>query len=155
MDSPFIIVGWKEWVSMPDIMLAAVKAKIDSGAATSSLHAFNIKYVTIKGIRHVRYNLHPLQKSKKYSRSCLSVLHDMRLVKSSNGISKKRPVIKTLLNIANFSWEIELNLTNRDTMGMRMLLGREALSGKILINSGHKFLHGKVSSKQIKELYNK
>ena len=155
MDSPFIIVGWKEWISLPNLSLPAVKAKIDSGAATSSLHAFDIKYVRIKGLRYVRYNLHPIQRSREFSRSCLSPLYDTRIVKSSNGAFKRRPVIKTLLKIANSCWEIELNLTNRDSMGMRMLIGRQALIGKALIDGSHKFLHGKINSKKLKELYKK
>ncbi|MCE2992037.1 MAG: RimK/LysX family protein [Candidatus Jidaibacter sp.] len=153
MDSPFLIVGWKEWVALPELDLPIIKAKIDTGAATSSLHAYNIKYVSIKGISYVRYNLHPLQRNKKVIRSCLSKLHDKRIVKSSSGETEKRPVIMVTLKIGIFEWEIELNLTNRDSMGMRMLIGREALSGKILVNSAHKFLHGKMSSKQIKEIY--
>jgi ribosomal protein S6--L-glutamate ligase len=155
MDTPFLIVGWKEWVAIPELELPAIKAKIDTGAATSSLHAYDIKYVSIKGVPYVRYNLHPLQKSKKITRSCLSRLYDKRSVKSSSGLSRKRPVIRVTLKIGNFEWEIEVNLTNRDSMGMRMLIGREALRGKILVNSGHKFLHGKISSNTLQKFYKK
>lgn len=155
MDTPFLIVGWKEWISLPELELPAIKAKIDTGAATSSLHAYNIKYVRIGGKRYVRYELHPIQKSKKAVVYCLSPLVEVRGVKSSTGQTRKRPVILTTLKIGNFEWQIELNLTNRDSMGMRMLIGREALSPRALVNSGHKFLHGKISSKKIKDLYKK
>ncbi len=153
MDTPFLIVGWKEWVALPELNLPAIKAKIDTGAATSSLHAYDIKYVSIKGVPYVRYNLHPVQKNKKITRSCLSQLFGKRSVKSSSGQVRMRPVIKVTLKIGIFEWEIELNLTNRDSMGMRMLIGRQALSGRILVNSGHKFLHGKIGSKNLKKLY--
>lgn len=155
MDVPFLIVGWKEWVTLPDLGLPAIKAKIDTGAATSSLHAYNIKYVRIDGKRHVRYELHPIQKSKKPIVKCISPVVDMREVRSSTGESKLRPVILTTLKIGDFEWKIELNLTNRDSMGMRMLIGREALAGRGLVNAGHKFLHGKISNKKIKDLYKK
>ena len=153
MDIPFLIVGWKEWVELPGLNLPAIKAKVDTGAATSSLHAYNIKYIVKEGITYVKYEVHPLQKNSRIVKHCISPLLVKRKVRSSTGELKPRPVIVTLLKIGNFSWPIELNLTNRDQMGMRMLIGREALYSKILVNPSNKFLHGKLGLKTVKELY--
>lgn len=148
-----MIVGWKEWVSLPDLEIPAIKAKVDTGAATSSIHAFNIEYIKKNNITYVKFEVHPLQRNKRVNRFCIAPLVAKRFVRSSSGEKQTRPVIKTRLKIGNVFWEIELNLTNRDSMGMRMLIGREALSGRILVNSHQKFLYGKLGVKQIKDLY--
>jgi ribosomal protein S6--L-glutamate ligase len=148
-----MIVGWKEWVSLPELELFAVKAKVDTGANTSSLHAYNIEYFTKNGLKYVRFEVHPIQKNSRIKRVCVAPLVEKKHVRSSSGTQQKRPVIKTSLKIGNNIWTINLNLTNRDSMGMRMLIGREALAGKILVNATHKFLHGKLSQKKSKELY--
>lgn len=153
MDSTFLIVGWKEWVSLPELGLPAIKAKIDTGAATSSIHAYNISYVMKDGKKFVEYELHPLQKNKKVIVKCVSPLIEYRKVRSSSGKLQTRPVIRTTIKIANFTWEIDLNLTNRDSMGMRMLIGREALSSRALVNPTHRFLQGKIATRKAKELY--
>ncbi len=151
--SPFLIAGWKEWVALPDLGIPAIKAKLDTGAATSSIHAHDIKYFDIDGKKHVEYTICPLVKNRKVLRRLISPLHDQRIVKSSNGDSEQRPVVKTLLKIGAFVWEIELNLTNRDYMGMRMLIGREAIKDNMLINCSHKFLHCSLSTIDLKKLY--
>ena len=153
MDSSFLIVGWKEWIELPELGVHGIKAKIDTGAATSSVHAYDIKYVRHNGEMYVKYCLHPIQKSKKISIPCLSKLIDERKVRSSSGQMELRPVVRTILKISNFQWEIDLNLTNRDSMGMRMLIGREALETKALVNPAHKFLLGKKSKEAILKLY--
>lgn len=153
MDSAFLIVGWKEWVGLPSLNLVAIKAKIDTGAATSSVHAYNIKYVKRDGELYVKYFLHPIQKSKKVSLPCVSRLVDERMVKSSSGQMELRPVIKTILKLGDMQWDILLNLTNRDSMGMRMLIGREALEGRVLVNPKNKFLHGKFTKEGVYKMY--
>ena len=153
MDYPFLIVGWKEWVSLSSLDMLAIKAKIDTGAATSSLHAYNIKYIEKDGLTYVKYEVHPIQKNRRIIKHCFSLLLAKRKVKSSSGRQQIRPVVLTTIKIGNFAWSIELNLTNRDSMGMRMLIGREALHGRALVNPSHKFLHGKLSHKKAKELY--
>jgi ribosomal protein S6--L-glutamate ligase len=155
MDTINTIVGWKEWVALPDLGLGAIKAKVDTGAATSSLHAYNIEYFTKNGERYVKFEVHPIQKNKRINKYCIAPLLERRQVKSSTGEQQKRPVISTMLKIGNQFWKIELNLTNRDSMGMRMLIGREALNGRALVNPTHKFLHGKYGPKAIKEIYRK
>lgn len=146
------IVGWKEWVSLPDLDLPSIKAKIDTGATTSSLHAYKITYVRKGEKRYVRFEVHPIQNNKKIKVTCTAPLIEKRSVKSSTGELTKRPVIKTTLKIGDSIWEIELNLTNRDSMGMRMLIGREALK-RVLVNPTNKFLHGRLSSKNSKGHY--
>lgn len=152
LESINTIVGWKEWVSLPDLDLPSIKAKIDTGATTSSLHAYKITYVKKGEKRYVRFEVHPIQHNKKIKVSCIAPLIEKRSVKSSTGELTKRPVIKTTLQIGDSLWEIELNLTNRDSMGMRMLIGREALK-RVLVNPTHKFLHGKLSAKNSKRHY--
>jgi ribosomal protein S6--L-glutamate ligase len=147
------IVGWTEWVSLPGLSLPFIKAKVDTGAATSSLHAYNIQFITHQGKKFVKFEAHPIQHNAKVVKHCIAPLIGTRRVRSSNGELQVRPVILTSLNIGNNKWQIELNLTNRDYMGKRMLIGREAMQGRILVNPSHKFLHGKVSAKKIKDLY--
>ncbi|HEY5734388.1 MAG TPA: 30S ribosomal protein S6--L-glutamate ligase [Gammaproteobacteria bacterium] len=129
-----IIVGSSEWCGLPDLGIPAIKARVDSGAKTSSIHAFNIKTFKRHGITWVGFDIHPLQHDRKTSVHCESQVIGRRIVKSSNGTSEKRYVIQATLNIAEQSWEIELTLTNRDSMGFRMLLGREAMHGRILVD---------------------
>lgn len=149
METVHMIVGWKEWIGLPELGLPAIKAKIDTGAATSSIHAYNIRYVIKGGIKYVKFDIHPIQKNNKISKSCLAKLVDRRHVKSSSGDKQRRPVIITKLKVGNYEWDIQLNLTNRDSMGMRMLIGREAIIGRGMVNPTHKFLHGKVNTKNL------
>ena len=153
MDNINLIVGWTEWVALHDLDIPAIKAKVDTGAATSSLHAYNIKYITKQDKKYVTFKVHPLQKNKKITKMCVAPLVGIRNVKSSTGEMQPRPVILTQITLGNHTWMIELNLTNRDSMGKRMLIGREALAGRVLVNPDHKFLHNKISQKQMKKLY--
>ncbi len=150
-----MIGGWQEWVSLPELKLPKIKAKIDTGALTSSLHAYNIKYVVKNGIKLVIFEVHPIQRNNQIKQICEAPLVEYRKVKSSSGTEQKRPVILTPIRIGNNIWPIEINLTNRDSMGVRMLIGRQALKDKFLVNPSHKFLHGKISTKKAKELYTK
>lgn len=137
-----IIVGSEEWVKLPKINLPAIKVRVDSGAKTSSLHAVNIEPFIKDGEHWVRYEVYPLQANGKTVIHCESPIIDKRVVKSSSGTKENRYVIKTLLHIADDVWEIELTLTNRDSMGYRMLLGREAMMGRILVDPESSFLLG-------------
>ncbi|HEY5648244.1 MAG TPA: ATP-dependent zinc protease [Nitrospiria bacterium] len=150
---PQMIIGWKEWVSLPELRIPAIQAKVDTGAKTSSLHAFNIKRFTRQGNPFVRFELHPIRKNTTITRIREAPLVGKRTVKSSGGEREKRPVIKTRLNINGAEWEIELNLTNRDYMGFRMLIGREALAKKVMINPGVPFIQAKLSDLKAMSLY--
>jgi hypothetical protein len=121
------IIGFREWISLPGLKLVALKAKIDTGAKTSSLHAFEIKHVKRGGKSFVRFKVHPIQKNLDLVVSCLAPLIDRRIVTDSGGHKELRYVIHTTIHIAGIKKTIELTLSNRETMKYRMLLGREAL----------------------------
>jgi hypothetical protein len=121
------IIGFREWISLPTLHLTALKAKIDTGAKTSSLHAFGIKLVKRGGKTFVKFNVHPIQKNLDLVVACAAPLIDRRVVTDSGGHKELRYVINTTIHIGGVKKVIELTLTNRETMKYRMLLGREAL----------------------------
>lgn len=121
------IIGFREWISLPALHLTALKAKIDTGAKTSSLHAFCIKLVKRGGKTFVKFNVHPIQKNLDLVVACAAPLIDRRVVTDSGGHKELRYVINTTIHIGGVKKVIELTLTNRETMKYRMLLGREAL----------------------------
>jgi len=134
-----IKIGWREWVSLPDLGVDAIKAKIDTGARTSALHAYRIEPFRRAGALWLRFELHPMQRSKV---ACEARAIDERTVRNSGGGIERRYVIRTLLKLGERSWPIELALANRDQMGFRMLLGRTALQGRALIEPGRSYLLG-------------
>lgn len=121
------IIGFREWISLPELHLIALKAKIDTGAKTSSLHAFEIKLVKRGGKTFVKFKVHPIQKNLELVVTCAAPLVDRRVVTDSGGHKELRYVINTIIHIGSVKKVIELTLTNRGTMKYRMLLGREAL----------------------------
>jgi len=137
-----IVIGKEEWCAFPDLGLPAIKARIDSGAKTSSLHAFNMHTFIEDGKKYVHFDIHPIQHNRKIVQSCRALVIDRRSIKSSSGEQERRYVIKTPITIGDQSWEIEVTLTNRDSMGYRMLLGREAMSGRTLIDPEASFCLG-------------
>lgn len=153
MDYPKLIVGWKEWIALPELGIPAIKAKIDTGAKTSSIHAYDIEHIKKKSKDFVRFTLHPLSRDKTITQQCELPVLDKRFIKSSSGDREKRPVIRTKIHIDGCEWDIELNLTNRDYMGFRMLIGREALEKKALINPAIGFIHGKITEQEAKSRY--
>lgn len=148
-----IIVGSEEWCSLPALGIPAVRARVDSGARTSSLHAFNIRGFRRGGARWVSFEVHPLQKNRRTIIRCEAEVVDRRVVKSSSGIGEKRFVIRTRLEHHGQAWDVELTLSNRDSMGYRMLLGREAMGGRMLVDPAARLLGGELKQKQIDELY--
>jgi ribosomal protein S6--L-glutamate ligase len=148
-----IILGSEEWCSFPELGIPAIKARVDSGAKTSALHAINIAPFINEGENWVKFDINPIQNNLKTVIHCEAKLIDKRIVKSSSGFREQRYVIQTNINIGNDTWEIEMTLTNRDSMGFRMLLGREAMSGRILVDPEQKYLLGQTSSDSLKELY--
>lgn len=153
MNNSKIIVGSEEWSGFPQLNVPAIKARVDSGARTSSLHAVNIVSFKREGAPWVAFDIHPLQNDGKTTVHAEAPVHDRRRVKSSNGTSETRYVIKTILAIADDTWEVELTLTNRDTMGYRMLLGRQAMSGKMLVDPESSFLLGEPSDDILSQHY--
>ena len=138
-DQP-LTIGWREWLDLPDLNVHAIKAKIDTGARSSALHAFDIETFVVNGRSLVRFVVHPYQKDSEYSISAEAELLEWREVRNSGGQVQSRPVISTLVHLGGLSWPIELTLTNRDVMGFRMLLGRQAVQRRFLVNPGRSFL---------------
>ena len=120
-----VIVGSEEWCSFPELGIPTIKARVDSGAKTSALHAVNIAPFIKDGENWVKFDINPIQNNLKTVIHCEAKLIDKRVVKSSSGFREQRFVIQTNLCIGNDTWPIEMTLTNRDSMGFRMLLGRE------------------------------
>jgi ribosomal protein S6--L-glutamate ligase len=154
-DGEKFIVGNQEWCQLSGLGIPAIKARVDSGAKTSSIHAFNIKGFTKDGNVWVSFDVHPLQKNRKVVVSCVAPVVDRRTVRSSTGEAEKRYVISTPLTIGGHTWDIEVTLNNRDSMGYRMLLGREAMSGRMLVDPDSSFTLGEVGSKVLHEHYDK
>jgi ribosomal protein S6--L-glutamate ligase len=148
-----IIVGSEEWCSFKSLGIPAIKARVDSGAKTSSIHAFNIQAFKRDNHPWVSFEIQPLQQNRKTVIRCEAPVVDRRHVKSSSGISEKRYVIRSLLSIGDHEWDVELTLANRDSMGYRMLLGREAMQHRMLVDPSSSFLLGERSAEQIDELY--
>ncbi len=140
-----MVIGKEEWCALPELGLTAIKARIDSGAKTSSLHAFNIHTFESAGKKHVHFDIHPVQDNRKIIQSCRALVVDQRAVKSSSGDKEQRLVIRTPLSLGGEVWDIEVTLTNRDAMGYRMLIGREAMTGRTLIDPDASFCLGKIS----------
>jgi hypothetical protein len=134
-----LIVGWREWIALPSLSVEAIKAKIDTGANTSSLHAFEIERFRRTRRDFVRFQIHPLQRMTQPTIPVQAPLLGYRTVRSSSGHETERPVISTEIEIFEQVWTIELTLANRDQMGFRMLLGREALRGRFLVDAGSSY----------------
>ncbi len=145
--SPTAIIGWREWVALPQLGIPAIKAKIDTGARTSAIHIFNLEEFEADGRPMVRFGVHPLQRRKDIKRLCEAPVLDRRRIKDSGGHLEKRYVIQTTAVVGAVSWTIELTLTNRDPMTFRMLLGRTALENRFLIHPGRSYLTGRSLAK--------
>ncbi len=129
------VIGWREWIGMPLLGVDALKVKVDTGARTSSLHAFQVERFRKAGQDLVRFCVHPLQRNSEFVVHSTATLLDYREVRSSNGAVSQRAVVATEVALLNQVWTIELNLSSRDEMGFRMLLGREAIRGRFLVDS--------------------
>jgi ribosomal protein S6--L-glutamate ligase len=150
------IIGWKEWFSLECLSLPAIKGKIDTGAKTSALHAFNIESFYIENVEYVKFAIHPLQKNKVLEKICIAPVIGRKMVCDSGGKKEKRFVIKSKLKIGKKTLEIEITLANRDTMTFRMLLGRDAIKqANMLVDTAHSFLQGKIKKSKIAKLYSK
>lgn len=139
---PKAVLGWREWVGLPDLGIGRIKAKIDTGARTSCLHAFRTEPYTENGERRVKFWVHPVQNDLHQSVECDAKVLDERTVSDSGGHKEQRLVIETTLVVGDLSWPVEMTLTNRDSMRFRMLLGRTAMAGRSEIYPEASYLAG-------------
>jgi len=137
------LIGWREWLAFPELGIPAIKAKIDTGARTSALHAFFVEPYREGGRDHVRFGVHPLSGNRNLVRLATAAVKDCREVADSGGHREERFVIETLIRIGMVSTRIEMTLTNRDSMKFRMLLGRSALQAMgVTVNPSRSYLLG-------------
>ena len=135
-----VVAGWREWVALPEMSGVALKAKLDTGARTSALHAFDLDIVDGELGPVAAFELHPVQRSGLDAVAIEAPITTFRRVRSSNGRVETRPVVTTTLRLGATEWPIDITLTSRDQMGFRMLLGRSALRRRFLVDSGRSFL---------------
>jgi len=137
------LIGWREWAGFPDLGVERIKAKVDTGAKTSAIHAYRIVTETREGELWATFTLHPAQKKRLPEVRCAARIVDRRRIRSSNGAEEARYIIETRLRLGAVERTIELSLARRDEMGFRLLLGRDALRKRFLVDPGASFLLGK------------
>ncbi len=140
---PRTLIGWREWIHLPDLLDGGwIKAKVDTGARTSALHAWDVERVDRGEATWVRFSLHPRQHDDDHVVQAEALLLEEREVRSSNGEVEVRPVVETTLALGGERYAIELTLTKRDQMGFRMLLGRTGMARHLLVDPGSSYLLG-------------
>ena len=138
-----IVLGWREWVSLPQLGIDRIKAKVDTGARTSALHGFEIEPFEEHGVQRVRFRIHPVQRDTDTVLECTADVIDRRKVRDSGGHQEMRWVIRSDIVIGEHRWPAELTLTSRDDMLFRMLLGRTAMIRKAVVDPARSYLVGK------------
>lgn len=138
-------IGWREWAALPVFGVERIKAKVDTGARSSALHAFDMKIFDRDGEEWIAFSIHPNQRDDRASLRVEAPLHDRRKVRPSTGKAKERPVVRVPITVGQDTWPIEITLVRRDMMGFRMLLGRQAVRGRYVIDPGRSFLAGQPS----------
>jgi hypothetical protein len=133
-------IGWREWVSLPELGIDKIKAKVDTGARTSALHAFSLRPFKEGNKDRIYFDMHPIQHNTTKVITCVADITDLRWVSDSGGHREERYVISTPLVMAGKIWPIEITLTERDTMLFRMLLGRSAIRHRFMVNPGRSFI---------------
>lgn len=137
------VAGWREWVSLPDLGVDWIKAKLDTGARTSALHAFDLQEFERDGQTWVRFSIHPWQRNADDAVTAELPVHDVRHVRSSSGHVQERYVVLVAVRIGLRKITPEVTLTRRDAMGFRLLIGREALRQGYVVDPGRSYLGGR------------
>jgi hypothetical protein len=143
-EKDLLTLGWREWVSLPELGLENIKAKVDTGARTSALHAFEVRQFDIDGRQRLEFKMHPRQRDNETVVVCQADVIDERVVRDSGGHTEKRWVIETPVIIGDESWPIEMTLTARDDMLFRMLLGRTAIRNRAVVDPARSYLVGRM-----------
>ena len=133
-------IGWREWIALPDLGVNAIKAKIDTGARTSALHTYGIQIEEQNGVQLVHFRIYPVQQRRRGAVHATAPLLGWKTIRSSSGHRQRRPLIRTTIEWMGEQWPIELTLTNRDEMGFRMLLGRQAIRRHALVDPARSFI---------------
>ncbi len=141
------VIGWREWIGLPDIGIKRIKVKVDTGARSSSLHAFDLKIFERDKVQWVKFKIHPVQRMSKKTVTAEAKVLEFRSVRSSSGLAALRPVIITNVTLLGLTWPVEVTLASRDAMGFRMLLGREAFRQRFLVDAGKSYYGGKPKRK--------
>lgn len=134
------IIGWREWVALPGLGIDKIKAKVDTGARTSALHAFKLQPYKEGAKDKIRFDIHPIQHNLNVIITCVADITDKRWVTDSGGHREERYVISTPIMLAGQTWPIEITLTERDSMLFRMLLGRSAIRKRFTVNPARSFI---------------
>jgi hypothetical protein len=137
-----LVLGWREWVILPELGITRIKAKVDTGARTSTLHTFYVQRFIEAGVKRVRFGVHPFQSRTNVERHCVADLSDEREVTDSGGHRELRVFIRVRMIIGAQQFPIQVSLTDRDTMQFRMLLGRTAMRGRFLVDPKRSFVAG-------------
>jgi len=136
-------LGWREWIGIPSLDIGLIKAKIDTGARTSALHAFRVEPFTRDARPWVRFAIHPMQGDMETVLECESAVKDRRVIRDSGGHDELRYVIDATIAVGDDLISCEITLTDRDTMLFRILLGRTALRANYVVHPGRSYLQGK------------
>ena len=137
------VIGWREWMSLPDLGIEHIKVKVDTGARTSALHAFIVEPFKNADADWVRFSMHPIQLNNDFIIECQAPVKDKRIVTDSGGHREERYVIETTLQLGVHRWNAEITLTDRDSMKFRMLLGRTAIARQFVIDPSRSYVIGK------------
>lgn len=149
-------IGWREWVALPALGVERIKAKVDTGARTAALHAWQVHRFERDGEPWIRFEVHPVQRDNSTRIPCEARLTGEKVVRNSGGQRESRYVIVTEVKLGPHIWPIELTLTNRDQMGFRMLLGRASVRGRFVVDPSTSYRARKlekIATRQKKSLF--
>ncbi|RCX30306.1 ATP-dependent zinc protease family protein [Thioalbus denitrificans] len=141
-------LGWREWAALPELGIGRIKGKVDTGARTSTLHAYFVEPYEDNGVALVRFGIHPLQRRTDIERICTAPVFDRRWVSDSGGHREQRYIIRTTLRLGGREWPVEMTLTNRDSMTFRLLIGRTALGNHFSVHPARSYLTGRPPAPQ-------